>query len=113
MKYLLTILIVLYLLPKGVILNGSYSTTATITGKVSWYAKGLKNPEAFTTACWSEFPKGTKFLVSYRGNSVVVTCNDRGHFKQMGRVLDLSAGSFRKVAPLSRGIITARIEVIR
>lgn len=82
-------------------------------GAISWYAKGLKNPELYTTACWGEFPKGTKFRVSYGGNNVVVVCNDRGAFREMGRVLDLSSGAFKQLAPLKQGIIRgAIIEVV-
>ena len=81
--------------------------------RASWYAKGLKNPEAFTTACWAEFPKGTRFKVSYRNNSIIVICNDRGHFKELGRFLDLSAGAFKSLAPLSRGIIKVDVEIIK
>lgn len=79
---------------------------------VSWYAKGLKNPQAFTTACWNEFPKGTKFKVTYMGNSVVAFCNDRGRFKEMGRFLDLSSGAFKQLAPLSRGLLRVKVEVL-
>lgn len=93
--------------PKGIELSvNEYS--------ISWYAKGLRNPEAFTTACWSEYPKGTKFKVTFNGNSVVVVCNDRGHFKPLGRVLDLSSGAFKQLAPLSKGIIRgATVEVLK
>ena len=79
---------------------------------VSWYAKGLKNPQAFSTACWNEYAKGTKFKVSYMGKSVVVVCNDRGRFKEMGRFLDLSSGAFKSLAPLSRGLIKTDVEVL-
>lgn len=83
-------------------------------GAISWYAKGLKNPEKLTTACWADYPKGTKFRITYNGNSVVVVCNDRGHFRKMGRVLDLSSGAFRNLAPLKFGIIRgAKVEVIK
>ena len=80
---------------------------------VSYYAKGLKHPEAYTAACWDTYPEGSRFLVSYNHASVVVTCNDRGHFQQMGRFLDLSAGAFEQLSPLSVGILHhTRIELI-
>ena len=85
---------------------------AVIVGNVSWYAKGLKNPDGYTTACWNEYKKGTKFKVTYRDNSVVVTCTDRGRFKEMGRFLDLSRGAFSTLAPLRKGIIKTEIEVL-
>ena len=88
--------------------------SSSLQGNISWYAKGLKNPQALTTACWDTYPKGTRFSVSYNGNSVVVVCNDRGHFREMGRMLDLSSGAFERLAPLSVGIIRgAKVEVIK
>ena len=83
------------------------------TVNISWYAKGLKDPEALTTACWDEYPKGTKFKVSFNGNSVVVICNDRGEFKPLGRMLDLSKGAFERLAPLKFGVIKVNIEVVK
>ena len=80
--------------------------------KVSWYARGLKDPSKLTTACWDTFPKGTRFRVTYNGNSVVVVCNDRGHFRKMGRMLDLSSGAFKHLAPLKRGILKVKVEVL-
>lgn len=95
--------------------------------KVSWYgwetcrnkklcrtASGqIFEPEKFTAACWSDFKMGTKFKVSYGDRNIVVTCNDRGGFKKLGRMLDLSSGSFKQLAPLSRGILITDVEVIR
>ena len=109
MKCLILILLCLFtLLNTGIV----YANQTTIA-KVSWYAKGLKNPQAFTTACWAEYPKGTKFKVTYNSKSVIVVCSDRGNFKQMGRMLDLSSGAFKSLAPLRLGIIKAKIEVIK
>lgn len=97
----------LIFLPQTVYASESFKQVSA-----SWYAKGLKDPEAFTTACWSDYPKGTLFKVSYKNNSVVVRCNDRGHFKEMGRFLDLSSGAFKQLAPLSRGVIKVDVEVV-
>jgi rare lipoprotein A (peptidoglycan hydrolase) len=81
-----------------------------IEGNISWYGTGTKGNY---TACWSEFPKGTRFKVTVAGKSVVVTCTDRGRFKPLGRVLDLSRQAFEQLAPLRRGIIRgAKIEVL-
>ena len=102
---LILLYFVLWILPQSV-------RAETIEAKVSWYAKGLRNPQAYTTACWDTYAKGTRFLVQYGYNMVIVTCNDRGHFKEMSRFLDLSSGAFKQLAPLSRGIITARITVL-
>ena len=67
---------------------------------------------AFTCACVDSYPLGTTFKVSYEGNSVVVRCNDRGDFKSKGRTLDMSEASFEALAPRSKGVIEAKIEVV-
>lgn len=76
---------------------------------ISWYDTGSDD---LTTACWNEYPKGTTFTVTYNNHSVRVVCTDRGGFKPLGRMLDLSRSAFAKLAPLSTGIIRgAKIEV--
>ena len=96
----------------------------TQTRKVSWYdqcygtcstANGETfDPEAFTTACWKEYPFGTVFRVCRLDGSkcIDVQCNDRGAFKGMGRFLDLSRGAFRELWDLSKGVSEAEINVI-
>lgn len=88
-------------------------------GAISWYAKGVNkdgtpfNPTKLTAACWKEYRYKT-FRVTYNGNSIVVRCNDTGPFREMERVLDLSSGAFRRLAPLSKGILRgAKVEVLR
>lgn len=70
----------------------------------------LFNEEKLTAACWNEFPFGTRFRVTYNNRFIVVICNDRGNFKKLGRFLDLSKGSFKSIAPLSKGVITVKVE---
>ena len=53
------------------------------------------------TAAHRSLPFGTKLRVTYRGQSVVVTINDRGPFIK-GRVLDLSTGAARAIGLTSR-----------
>ena len=62
------------------------------------------------TCAHNSYPFGTKLKVSYQGKSVVVTVTDRGGFNKLGRVIDLSEGAFKKLAPLSKGIIKVKIE---
>ena len=107
MLIILLFLIVILMFPKEI-----YAQTYNQV-KVSWYTRGLKNPERFTTACWNEFPKGTKFKVTYRDNVVIVVCNDRGHFRELRRFLDLSSGAFSQLVPLSRGIIKVNVEIVK
>lgn len=53
---------------------------------------------------------GTKFRVTHKGKSVVVTVNDRGDFAKYGRAIDLSRGAFRKLAPEGQGVIAVCLE---
>jgi len=67
---------------------------------------------ALTCACGYDYQLGTVFKVSYKENSVVVRCNDRGGFESKGRTLDLSEKAFEAIAPKSKGVIEAKIEVV-
>lgn len=60
------------------------------------------------TAAHPSLPMGTKVRVENRdnGKAVVVTINDRGPYAH-GRILDLSYGSFARIASTGQG--TARI----
>jgi len=60
------------------------------------------------TAAHPSLPLGSKVIVKNRdnGRTVVVTINDRGPYAH-GRILDLSYGSFSKIASPGQG--TARI----
>jgi uncharacterized protein YabE (DUF348 family) len=82
------------------------------TGQASWYAKGLWNPQALTAAS-NSFPKKTYLRVTNLENSkqVIVKVNDTGAFG-LPRVIDLSSGAFKKLAPLSVGIISVKVEEI-
>lgn len=57
------------------------------------------------TAAHPTLPMGTKVRVKNRdnGKAVVVTINDRGPYIH-GRILDLSFGSFSKIASPSQGV---------
>ncbi len=81
-------------------------------GQASWYAKGLWNPQALTAAS-NTFPKKTYLRVTNLEDSkqVIVKVNDTGAFG-LPRVIDLSSGAFKKLAPLSAGIISVKVEEI-
>lgn len=66
------------------------------------------NPEALTCASW-HYPLGAVLEVRHGGRMVKVVCADRGGLHQ----IDLSAGAFRRLAPLSRGIIKVEIRRIK
>ena len=68
------------------------------------------NQNALTCAHRS-LPFGTKLRVTHKGQSVVVTVNDRGPFIK-GRVLDLSTAAARAVGLTSSGVGHVTAEVI-
>jgi rare lipoprotein A len=63
------------------------------------------------TAAHRSLPFGTKLRVTHRGQSVVVTINDRGPFIK-GRVIDLSKGAARAIGLTSRGVGHVTAELI-
>lgn len=68
------------------------------------------DPTAFTAAS-PYLPMGTKLLVSYGGNSVVVTVNDRGPYVA-GRELDLSQAAADAIGLTAAGSGTVDVQVI-
>ena len=77
----------------------------------TWYAKGLRNPEALTAASRT-FPRGTVLRVHHNRAWVDVVVNDYGPEAWTNRDLDLSRGAFRKLAALGVGVLKVRIEVL-
>lgn len=79
------------------------------SGIASWYSYIPGN------YCASlKFPRGSKLLVTNVANnrSVVVTVNDRGPFIP-GRVIDLERSAFAKIASVSAGVASVRVERIQ
>ena len=62
------------------------------------------NPEAMTCASW-HYPLGTRLEVSHGNKTITVEVTDRGGLHH----IDLSAGAFKQLAPLSRGIIKVKV----
>lgn len=81
-------------------------------------ANGEKfNENALTAASW-QYPLGTKVKVTNlkNGRSVIVRINDRGPGKRLfkkGRIIDLSRGSFMRIASLNEGIIPVSVSLIK
>ena len=100
--------------------NASIGSTGgrSFAGKASFYgnesgsktASGQRFNQNAMTAAHRSLPFGTKLRVTHRGQSVVVTINDRGPFIR-GRVLDLSKGAARAIGLTSSGVghVTAEI----
>ena len=97
---------------------GSQSTGRGFSGKASYYgnesgsrtASGQRFNQNAMTCAHRSLPFGTKLRVTHRGQSVVVTINDRGPFIR-GRVLDLSTGAARAIGLTGAGVghITAEV----
>ena len=88
-------------------------------GKASFYgnesgsktASGQRFNQNAMTAAHRSLPFGTKLRVTHRGQSVVVTVNDRGPFIK-GRVLDLSKGAARAIGLTGAGVGHVTAEVV-
>ena len=78
----------------------------------TWYARGLKQPDAHTAASRT-YPRGTWLHVQHGACWVNVRVNDYGPELGTGADIDLSRGAFRKLAPLSVGRIPVHIEVLK
>jgi rare lipoprotein A len=95
---------------------------ASSQGNASWYGPGFHgratasgerfNSQRMTCASRS-LAFGTKIRVTClsSGKSVVVLVNDRGPYVGE-RIIDLSQGAFSRLAPLGRGVIRVKIEVV-
>ena len=74
-------------------------------------ASGQRFNQNAMTAAHRSLPFGTKLRVTHRGQSVVVTINDRGPFIR-GRVLDLSKGAARAIGLTGAGVGHVTAEVV-
>jgi hypothetical protein len=81
-------------------------------GVGSWYALGLRSPDALTCAS-TKFPRGTYLKVTDLRNHAEVVClvNDYGPTAGTHRVIDLSRGSYRALEGLGSGTMPVEIRV--
>ena len=93
------------------------------TGKASYYtvesssnltASGERFDEDGMTCASNDYPFGTILKVTNIENNkdILVKVNDRGGFKKYGRIIDLSKGSFAKIADLKLGVINVTVQKI-
>jgi rare lipoprotein A len=91
----------------------------SFAGRASYYgnesgsrtASGQRFNQNAMTAAHRSLPFGTKLRVTHRGQSIVVTINDRGPFIR-GRVLDLSTGAARAIGLTGAGVGHVTAEVV-
>lgn len=83
------------------------------SGVATWYALGLKAPDALTCAS-TKFPRGTYLKVKNLRNGAQVTClvNDYGPTPGTNRVIDLSRGAFTKIGSLGTGTLPVEVRVV-
>ncbi len=98
--------------------QASYYTTASCikegTSGILTASGKAYDENALSCASW-DYPFGTRLKISRGEKSVVAVVNDRGPNRRLykaGRKIDLSAASFRALAPLSQGIITVTVEEV-
>lgn len=86
----------------------------------SWYGPGFEGAptasgESYNygdmTAAHPYLPLGTQLLVSYGGNSVVVTVNDRGPYVG-DREIDLSQAAAEAIGLTAAGIDVVDVEIL-
>ena len=98
---------------------GSSGSGRNFAGVASFYgnesgsktASGQRFNQNAMTCAHRSLPFGTKLRVTHRGQSVVVTVNDRGPFIK-GRVLDLSTGAARAIGLTGAGVGKVTAEVV-
>jgi rare lipoprotein A len=101
------------------VMTPSAGTSHSFAGVASFYgnesgsqtASGQRFNQNALTCAHRSLPFGTKLRVTHKGQSVVVTVNDRGPFIK-GRVLDLSTAAARAVGLTSSGVGHVTAEVI-
>jgi len=91
-------------------------------GTASWYSQSdpfinlrTANGEIFddtkmTCASWY-YPFKTRLRITNlsNGRSVICVVNDRGPAKRLGRVVDLTKSSFKKIANLNNGLVKVSV----
>ncbi len=86
---------------------------AANTGRASWYALGLPQPDSLTCASRT-YARGSYIHVTNLSNGRTVICrvNDYGPEAWTGRIIDLSRGSFTVIDSLSRGVTTVELRPV-
>ena len=86
----------------------------TVESSSNITASGEEFTNEGLTCASMDYDFGTILKVTNINNnkSVIVKVTDRGGFKKYGRIIDLSKGSFEKIADLKLGLITVTIQEV-
>lgn len=87
--------------------NDGYNGRKTASGKIF---------NKYSNMCaHNGFKFNTKLKVTNlaTGRSTICQVEDRGKFNSLGRSIDLSYGSFNKIAPVNQGLVKVKIEKIK
>lgn len=98
----------------------SSKALADQVGRASWYGpqhhgRRMANGQIFNqwslTCASNSYRLGTILQVTNLRNGRTVRCRvtDRGGFTRLGRIIDLSRGSFRRLASEGAGVIRVRV----
>jgi rare lipoprotein A len=103
------------------IARGAEKTTDLLNGKASFYGEEYRgkitaygerfDPDQNTCATWF-YPHNALLRVTHGNRVVYVRVNDRGpanRYVEQGRIIDLAAAPFAKLAPASLGVISVSI----
>ena len=83
-----------------------------------WTASGERYDENGFTCASRDFRYGTMLKITNKRNnrSIVVKCNDFGPNKKLyskGRRIDLSAGAFRAIEDIKKGVCQVNVEEVK
>ncbi|MEZ4337620.1 MAG: septal ring lytic transglycosylase RlpA family protein [Sandaracinaceae bacterium] len=101
----------------------SGEANAVMTGRASYYADSLAGRPTASgepydptrlTAASRDLPFGTRVRVTRvdTGATVEVRINDRGPFRDRGRILDLSRAAAERLDMIRAGVVEVRAEVL-
>lgn len=98
--------------------NGQVGIASHYGHNDGYHGRKTANGERFNkwgnTCAHNGFRFNTKLRVTNvaTGKSTVCRVTDTGNFNSLGRSIDLSYGSFSKIAPVNQGLVRVRIEKV-
>ena len=94
--------------------HGQARNDVACTRRTVGHLAGRFDPAGMTAAHWT-LPCGTRVRVTdlATGRSVEVTVTDRGPHPRLHRALDLARGAAERLGIVGRGVIRARLTIVR